>query len=174
MVGGDLAGDVEPLGLGAPHHVEAARRREVGDVVAAGGVLGEDEVARHHHVLGGAGDAGQAQLGRPLPLVHDAAAGEGQVLGVLDHRDAEVLGVEQGAAHQLGVHHRLAVVRDRPHAGAHHLADLRQLLAQQPLADGADRIDAGETVPPRLQQDVLGHRPAVVDRVGVGHAGRRR
>ena len=40
-----------------------------------------------------------------------------------------------------------------------------------PLLIGADGIDPGVAVPPRLQQDVLGHRAAVVDRLGVRHAG---
>jgi hypothetical protein len=78
--------------------------------------------------------------------VHHPARRQLQVLGVLDHRQVEVAGVEQGATHQLGVRHRLAVVGDRNRAGGHHVADLGQLLAAQALADRAHRVDPGEAV----------------------------
>ena len=148
--------------LRGPHQLEAARRRQVGDVVTTAAVLEQDEVARHHHVLGGAGDARQAEERRRVALVHDAAAGEAEVLGVLHHRQAVVLGVEQRAAHQLGVHHRLAVVGDRHRAGGGHLADLRQLLPLEPFRHRADRIDAGEAVTLRLAADVLRDRAVIV------------
>jgi hypothetical protein len=114
---------------------------------------------------------GKPSLRRPLALVHHAGAGQVVVLGVLGDRDAEVPRVEEGAAHQLGVPDRQAVVRDRHRAGAHHLADLGQALPRQPLRHRADRVDARPAGAPRLGDDVLGHRPVVVDRIGVGHAG---
>ena len=128
-----LAGGRQPAPLGGAHQVEGARGRQVRDVVAPAGLLEQQEVARHHHVLRQTGDPRQAEPGRPLALVHHALAGEGQVLGVLHDRQAEVLGVEQRAAHQLGVRDRPAVVGDGDRAGPRQLSHLGQLLAREPL-----------------------------------------
>ena len=73
------------------------------------------------------------------------------------------------ATHQLGVHHRLAVVGDGHAASLLELPHLGQLLAGEPLGDGADRVDPHH---PRLAcavDDQLGHRAAVVGRRGVRH-----
>ena len=138
-------------------------------MVAPTRLLQKQQVACHHDVLGLAGNARKPQTRRPLAFVHDAPTGEGEVLRMLDHRQVEVLGIEQGAAHQLGVGDRVPIVRDCHHSGRYHVADLGQLLPLLPLAHRTDGIDPGKSVPPGLGGDVLADRPVVVDRLGVGH-----
>ncbi len=54
------------------------------------------------------------------------------------------LGILQGAAHQFGILHRLAVVGDRHAAGLLQLTHLGHALAVHALGDGADREDVAE------------------------------
>ena len=72
-------------------------------------------------------------------------------------------------AHQLGVHHRLAVVGDGHAARFLELPHLGQLLAAEPPGDGADRVDPHHARRSRAVDDELGHRAAVVGRRGVRH-----
>src|SRR5262249_41640668 len=73
---------------------------------------GQQDVARDHHVLGGRGLAGQAELGGDDALVDRAARAQGRVLGVADDRRAERQGVFHGPAVEAGVHDALSVVRE--------------------------------------------------------------
>jgi hypothetical protein len=59
------------------------------DVEPPPGELREHQVAGDHHVLGGVGDAGEAEAGGDHPLVHRAAARELQLLGVDGDREVE-------------------------------------------------------------------------------------
>ncbi len=83
----------------------------------------------------------------------------------------ERLDVFEGAAHEHGVVHALAVVGEDPHAGGGvgHRAQLGQLTALQADGDGADRVHVavGELAaePPHL----LHHAGGVGDGRGVGH-----
>ncbi len=65
-----------------------------------------------------------------------------EILAVLHDGEIERARVLHRPAHQLGVHHRLAVVGDGHAAGLLELPHLGQLLAAEPLGDGADRVDA--------------------------------
>ena len=67
-------------------------------------------------------------------LVHRAALGEVEILGVLDDRQVERARVLERAAHQAGVHHRAAVVGDRDDAGLLHLGDVGERLALEARA----------------------------------------
>ena len=118
MVRRDLAGDVEPASLAVADQLEAARGRGVLQVIAAAGQLDQQQVARHHRVLGGARDRRNAEPRRPHSFVHRAFAREVHVLRVLHQRQREVARVRERAAHQLGAPDRPAVVRDRDAPGA--------------------------------------------------------
>ena len=69
---------------------------------------------------------------------------------------------------------RRPVVGEGDGAAGHELAELGQLLALAPLADGPDRIDVGLARPLGLEDDELGGPLAVERRDGVGHAGHAR
>ena len=140
------------------------------DVEAPAGELGEGEVARDHHLLGGGRDALESEADGDRPLVHAAAAREVAILLVGDHRQVEERRVLERAAHEAGVHHRHAVVGDGDDARALHLADLRQALALESDRDGTDRMDARPSGSRGALEDVARHRAVVVHRVGVRHA----
>jgi hypothetical protein len=119
------------------------------------------------------GNPRHAGARRPLAFVHHAVAGQIHVLGVLDDRYTEMLGVLEGPAHQLGVRDRAAVVGDGDGAGGDHRAHRRELPALEPLADGADRKDPGQRRALGGAHDDAGDPSAVVGGKGVGHAGDR-
>ena len=77
-----------------------------------------------------AGHAREAEPARPRPLVHGAAGGEARVLAVLGQRDAEALGVVEGAPHERAVLHAGAVVGEERHAERGQLAHRRQRVAR--------------------------------------------
>ena len=83
--------------------------------------------------------------------------------------DVERAGVFQGGAHQVARDDGLPVVRNRHRAGAHHLAELRELLPLLADGDRADGIDPREPGKRRLAHDEPYGRLVVRDRIGVGH-----
>ena len=74
VVRGGLGGDAYAAGLGLADQLDGAPGRDVLDVDASAGVLGEEEVACDHDILGDGGDAGEAEPSRDEPFVHGAAA----------------------------------------------------------------------------------------------------
>ena len=134
-------------------------------------VLGQQDVAGDDGLLGHGRPAAQAQLGADGALVHLGALGQARVLGVLGDDAVEALDVLQGAAHEDRVGHAPPVVGEDAHAGGavRHGAHLAQVLALEPRADGAHRVDVD---PPGLApqaQDLLDHPGAVLHGGGVGH-----
>ena len=116
--------DVERLGAG-----------DLGGVVAAAGQRGEAEVALEHDDLGLARDAGEAEPGRDLALVHDAGADEvGSAAWCMIER-AEIAGIGQRAAHHGGVGDRVAAVGEGDGAGLAQQAELGHLLAGEALGE---------------------------------------
>ncbi len=167
---GHLRGHPDAARLGVAHEPHRARGGDVGDVQVRPGQLGEDDVARHHHVLGGGGLAGEPEIGGHEPLVHGPAVRELAVLRVADDRHAEGQGVLHRPAVELRVHHALAVVGEGDAAGLGLLGQLRELRALEVAAHRADRIHADDAFDLRAGQDVVGDRAVVVDRERVGHA----
>ena len=81
-----------------------------------------------------------------LALVHHAFAGEVGVLGVMHDQRVEVAGVDQRAAHHLGVGDALHPVGEGDGAGGLEQADLGHLLALEALGQrrhGVHMHDAG-------------------------------
>ena len=76
--------------------------------------------------------------------------------------------------HQVGRGDRGTVVGERDGPARDQLAELGQLLALAPLADGADREDVGLPGALGLEDDELGGGLGVDRRDRVGHAGDRR
>ena len=73
-------------------------------------VLGQQDVAGDDRLLGDRRPAGQAKLAGQSRFVHLRALGEGRILAVLGDDAAEALDVFEGAAHEDGIGHALAVV----------------------------------------------------------------
>ena len=159
-----------PSALACAHHLDRAGRGEVLEVDPGAGEAGQGEVAEHHQLLGLGRLAGDAEAGRPLPLVHVAAGGEHRVLAVLGEDDAlaEAAGVLHGPAHEAGVGDAGAVVGEEPHAELGHLAERRELLARPADGDGARGAHVARRRAAELEH--LAHDAGVVDgRDGVGH-----
>ena len=98
-------------------------------VVAAAGELGEREVPRHDRGLRLGRPTGDAELRRPLPLVHVPAGDEVRILGVLrDHRARERERVLERTSHHVRVGHAVAVVGEDAHAEVVELAERRELV----------------------------------------------
>ena len=77
----------------------AAAGRDMGDVLARAGDLDQPQIALDHDDFGGGRDAGEAEPGRDLALVHGAAGGKARLLRVLDQQQIEGAGVGERAAH---------------------------------------------------------------------------
>src|SRR5713101_4587332 len=169
-----LGRDAHAARLALANQADGAGRRDVGDVNVRARQLGQQDVARHHDVLGRPRLAQESQLGRDQSLVHRPAVRQVLVLGMADDGRAEGQGVFHRAAVDLGVHDALAVVGegDAPRLGQ--LGHLGQLLALEAARDGADRVDAHDAFDARLGHDVVRDRAVVVDRIGIRHAGHGR
>lgn len=166
----DLGGDAGAVALGPADQLDRAGGADVGDVVAAGGLARETDVALGHDFLGRGGDAGEAEAGGGDAGVHDAAAGEGLVLAMLDEEGVEHGGVLHGAEADAGLGDAVAIVADGHGAGAEHEADLGELFAGAALGDGADGVDlAGGGA--GLAADEFDLGVGVEGGGGVGHAG---
>lgn len=115
-------------------------------VEARAGELGEHRVARDDRRLGDRRPAGEAELGRQRPLVHDGAAREVGILRVLRHDRAERRGVLERAAHELGVGDALPVVAEHRHSGgaAREHRHVGETLPREADRDGADRAHGRE------------------------------
>ena len=110
MVDGHAAGDGQAHELGRADDVEGGAARNLAGVIAPAGELDQTDVALKHDGLGGGRDAAQAKPGRDLALVHHAILGQRGILEVMHDQRAEILGVGEHVAHDLGVGEaRLAV-----------------------------------------------------------------
>ncbi len=101
--------------------------------------------------------------------MHGAALGEGHVLAVVRHRDAEDPGVLERGSHDVAGHHRLAIVTHCHCTRAHQLPKLGQPGSLLPHGNGADGIDPCLPCPLGLADDEADHALVVAHRIGVGH-----
>ncbi len=171
VVRGRLAGHLESATLRLPHQADGAGGRHVRQVVPAAGLFDQKQIARHHDVLRQSGNPRHARTRRPLPFVHHAVARQVQILGVLDHRDGEMLRILESPPHQFGVRYRSAVVRNGDGASGNHRSHRRKLLAFEPFADRPDRENSRQRRALGGTHDDAGDPAVVVGRQGIGHAG---
>ena len=131
---------------------------------------GQDDIARHHDVLGARRDASKAQAHALDPLVDVPSGTQVEILAVIDHRHAERCGVFHGPPHQAGIHHRQAVVADRDGALAAHGSNIGQPLALAALRDRPDRMHVDCRGAASALHDEAGHLRGIVHGLCVGHA----
>ena len=93
-----LGGDADATLLRPPDQLDAAGRRDAEHMEPTAGELGELEVAVEDDLLGGRGHDAEAEAHADDPLVHDAAAGELEILGVAHDRLVEHPAIFEGAA----------------------------------------------------------------------------
>ena len=118
--------------------------------------------------------AAQAELRADEALVHHAALGEFEDLGVDEHGLAEHLAVFERPPHDLGGVDRRAVVGERDRAALDQPAELGQFLPLAVLGHRADREDVAVAGALGLLDDELGGHARVEGRLGVRHARDRR
>ena len=146
MIDRGRGGDRQARVLGAAQHLERLRAGDRGGVIAAAGQRDEPHVALQHDGLGDLRHADQAEPRGELALVHHAFAGEVGILGVVDDQRVEVAGIDQRAAHHLGVGDAPHAVGEGDRAGGLEQADLGHLLALEALGQRRHRMhmhDAG-------------------------------
>ena len=144
-MGGGLGGDRQPGGLGRPDQLDRAGGRQVLEVHGGAGEATEGQVAADHELLGLGRDAGDAEAGRPLPLVHVAAGRQAVDLAVLGQGDAQAAGVLHGPAHEQVVLHAAAVVGEDAHVAlVGELGHRGQRLAAAPHGDGGRGLDVAQ------------------------------
>ena len=124
-----LAADADAALLAATDQLDAAGRRDVQDVDARPGQLGQGDLAVDHHLFRRRRQAAQAQTHALEAFVHDAAARQVEVLGVAQHRLVEHRAVFHRPAHDLGADDRRTVVGEGDGAALDQTADLRQFRA---------------------------------------------
>ena len=128
-----FAGDGQAARFGEGHHFDGVPRRNMGHVKTRAGELGQQDIARHHHVFGSGRNAAQSKAHAFDAFVHVAAGAQMQVLAMIDHRKAEGARGFHGAAHDARVHHGPAVVGDGDDAGVLHQSDGGQFFARAVL-----------------------------------------
>ncbi len=102
----------------------------------------QGNVSGCHHGLRRVRYTRKPQPGSSNAFIHDAVCGEVSVLAMGYDQQPKTFGVLKGTTHQLGIHDRIAVIRERYNAGSLHLTILGEAFAAESLAYGAHRIDA--------------------------------
>ena len=135
-----LGRDIHSLCLTPAQEVNRTRGREVTHVEARADVLGKQDVAGDDRLFGDGRPTGQTELAGQRRLVHLSALGKGRILAVLGDHAAEALDVFEGAAHEDGIGHALAVVGEDANLRARtgHRTEGGELLTFQALGDGTD------------------------------------
>ena len=165
-----FAGDGEAARFGERHHFDRVPRRDMGHVESRAGELGEQDIARHHHILGRGRNAAQSKAHALDAFVHVAAGAQVQILAMIDHREAEGARGFHGAAHDARIHDGPAIVGDGDDARLLHQADGGQLFAGAAFGDGADGKYIDDGVALGALDDVAGDGGVVVDWRRVRHA----
>ena len=168
VVGAGLRGDLYPPGLGVPDEGHRALGAHVADVDgrADGGRRGDFPGGAA--VLGGGGDAGHPQLAGDLPLVHQAAGSQVQILAVGGDSQPQRGRLLQGLQQAAGVYHRPAVVAEGDGPRLLQSGKVRQLLPLQVLGDAGGGVHSGVGGLGPLQQRPDGFG-GIHGGLGVGH-----
>ncbi len=168
-----IAGDAQPFLLGLADRFDRGGGRDVRGVIARAGPAHQMQVALDHHHFGIGRDARNAETGGQLAIVHRPAIGEARLFRMLDHQRIEAARIGQGAAHHLHVAHRMESVGEAERAAIGQQRHLHQILALQPLGQGAVAIDLHAPGLARASRNELDAGHVVDDRLGIGQAHHR-
>ncbi len=181
MVRRGLRRDVNSARPGFADGADAARGADVRDVQVRAGHFRQQDVALDHGHLGGGGHARQAEARRDRAFVHAPARGEREIFRVHHHRQAEIAGVFQCAAHHARRHHRATVVGEADAPRFLELRHVGELFAVRSARDRSGRKDVRKAGFASAPADESRDRGRVADRLRVRHrhqrgdaAGRRR
>ncbi len=174
MVDGYVAGDADPTGACFAYQRHAGSGRNSGKMESGAGVARQVQSGRDGDRFGADRNPGQAEARGNLSIVGDTAVRERVILRLEADGVAESRGVLQGAAQHPGVAYRLLALRERDAAGAGQTSEFGELLATQPLGQGAEGIDLGKAKCAAVLDQALDETPFVEHRLGVGRAGERR
>ena len=163
----------QPLGLRLADQVDAGCAAEAAQVDTRAGVADELEDRRQRDGFGQRGHAGEAETRRERPLGGDAVAEPG-IVRPQPHRIAEGRRVLQGAVQDKRVADGDVGLREADAARFAELGHLRQLLALQPLRQGAERIEAREIQILGAELEHLDEARFVEHGVGIGRADQAR
>ena len=139
-------------------------------MIASAGQLGEAQVALEHDGLRFARNAGEAEPGRDLALVHHAVLCERRLFQMMDDERAEILGVGEHVSHHLGVGEARLAVGEGDGAGVAQETDLGHLLALQALGHRRHGMHVDLRRVARPAHDEIDQRHVVDDGLGVWHA----
>src|ERR1700722_3158729 len=98
----------------------------------------QHDVAINHDVLGHRGHAAEAKLHAHEPLVHNAALGELEYLGVDQHSPVEHLAVFECSPHDLSGIDGSAIIGERHGFAFHQSTQFGQFFALAVLGHGSD------------------------------------
>ena len=142
MIDGDAAGDGKAFFLGGADRFEQFRAGDQARVIACSGQPNESEITHEHHGFGYLRNAGKAEPRGEFTFVHNSFRGEIGVLGEVRNDRVAIARIEQGPTHELRVHHAFMAIAESDGAGLLEKADLRHLLAGEPLGERGAREDA--------------------------------
>ena len=130
---------------------------------------GQQNVADHHYLFRFRRNSLQSEPRAHDPFVHRSAMRQRGFFAMIDDRNSERPRIFERRSHELGTHHRPAIVAHCNGARANHLAELGQHLA--PLADGyrADRMNARRCGAVRLTNDEADRSLIVRHRICIRH-----
>ena len=170
VLGGDLHGDPQALGLGGGDHRRGTCRRRVQHVQTPAGKPGQGDVATDGDVLRLAGPALDPQRRGDRALVQMAAFDQRRTFAVLaEHRASQLHRALERGTHQRRVGHLVAVVGEDAHPRFVQGFEVRQALPGAADGDAAGGMDVAKPyllAPAAHCGDGL-HR--VLGGVGVGH-----
>ena len=136
-------GDLYSPGLGVPDEGHRALGAHVADVDGSANRSRRGDFPGGAAVLGGGGDAGHPQLAGDLPLVHQAAGSQVQILAVGGDGQPQRGGLFQCLQQAAGVHHRPAVIAEGDGPRLLQSGQVRQLLPLQVLGDAGSGVHGG-------------------------------
>ena len=154
--------------LSVPNHIHGSPGAHMAD-------MNRDPVSRRQGNLPGSaavfrrcGDSRHAQLPGNLPLVHNAAFGQIEVLAVGRYPQAQLRGCHHGLGQEFGVLHRPAIIAEGNGSRLDQGFPVAGLFALQALCHCRRHIDVGVRLL-GLVQDILHGFRGIHRRIGVGH-----
>ena len=118
------------------------------------------------------GNAGKAEAGCHLPLVHQAASGERGIFWILYDTPTKCAHIGHGAAHHQAVCNRTMTIGKTDGARLAKKRHFRKLLTGATLGNSAVRVNLDPLLLPGAPRNELDHRRIVDRRLGVGQAGK--
>ena len=169
-----FAGNRQPLFLGQADHLHAVRCRTVAQMKPHAGLLRQQDISCHDHILHGVSNSFHSQTSCILIRVHHAAFHHVDILAMGKNRDSTFFGSLHSLSVKGGIHHRLPVFADGMAAFLRHPFNVCQFLSILPFCYRPDLNHICKRVLFCPFMHISDFSSIVNDGLGVGHSTHRR